>query len=141
LPFRYRGSRRESAVAQLFSLGISALWTFCMDKYQSYRKLLNAQTEAAITQTLLDELRSGRIANALELLEQQLDSSILSVHRFIGEVEPAERTTTIAMLRKFRQYRLRHPRKTEAVFDSELQKDDLATHEMVRKILDETPDA
>ena len=26
LPFRYRGSRRESAVAQLFSLGVLASW-------------------------------------------------------------------------------------------------------------------
>jgi len=110
------------------------------DKYKKYLRLLDAQTEAAISQTLLDELRSGRIANALELLEQRLDTSVLLIHRFIGEVEPAERTITIGVLRKIRQYRMRHPRKTEAVFDSEAQ-EDVATHEKVGKLLDETPDA
>ncbi len=111
------------------------------DKSQSYRRLLNAETEAGITHALLECLRSGQIAEALELLEGRLDLSVLEIHRNVDKVEAAQHIGAIEILRKIGRYRLRHPRKTEAKLSEEGSEDDDSleqrTREKVRKILDE----
>jgi hypothetical protein len=112
------------------------------DKHQIYRKLTNALTEAGTAQTLLECLRSGLIAEALEILESQLDTSILNINRFIDKVEPAAHIRAVETLRRIGQYRLQHPRKTEAKLSEEESEDDDSARqwvrEKVRKILEET---
>lgn len=81
--------------------------------------LLNAQGEALTARILLDELRAGRLASALELLEQQLDTSVLAMQKFSESVEPSERESVLGTLRVLRDYRRRYPRKTEAVIEGD----------------------
>ena len=106
--------------------------------------LLNAQAEALAARIILDELRAGRIEVALELLEQRLDTSVLIVDKFADKVEPAQKTNAVASLRIVRQYRLRYPRKLEAVIGIKEEEDSLLEHqtqEKVKKILDKISDA
>jgi hypothetical protein len=113
-----------------------------MEKRDYHLMLLNAQADALSARILLDELRAGRTAVALELLEQRLDTSVLLVGRFAREVEPTKQASAIQSLRVVRQYRLRHPRKTEAVIEE--REDNLSgrqTQERVKNILDEISDA
>ena len=86
---------------------------------------------------LLDELRDGRLANALELLEQQLDTSVLAMQRFSESAGPSEREPVLGALRVLRDYRRRHPRKTEAVIEGDMKGLGLA-REKAQKILHET---
>ncbi len=79
--------------------------------------LLNAQAGALTARILLDELRAGRLANALELLEQQLDTNVLAMQKFSESAGPSERQPVLGTLRILRDYRRRHPRKTEAVIE------------------------
>jgi hypothetical protein len=99
--------------------------------------LLNAKGEALITRILLDELRAGRSANALELLEERLDTSVLMIDRFAQKGGPTERELVTATLRVVRDYRLRHPRKTEASIE-DIEDDGTLGHaqDKVRVILD-----
>jgi len=99
--------------------------------------LLNAQAEALAARILLDELRAGRLANALELLEQQLDTSVLAIQKFSESAGPSEREPVLETLRVLREYRRRHPRKTEAVIEGDGDGLRLA-RETAQKILHDT---
>ena len=99
--------------------------------------MLNAQGEALSARILLDELRGGGLANALELLEQQLDTSVLAMQRFSEPAGPSEREAVLGTLRILRDYRRRHPRKTEAVIEGDVEGLRLAREE-AQKILHET---
>jgi hypothetical protein len=79
--------------------------------------LLNSEAEVLVTRILLDELRAGRVANALELLEQRIDAGVMMIHGFSKNAEPAEHERVAGTLRIIREYRQRHPRKTEAVME------------------------
>lgn len=108
----------------------------------SHLMLLHAQAEALTARILLDELRAGRIATALELLEQQMDTSVLMIDGFARKAEPTQQASAVESLRVIRQYRSRYPRKPEAVIEeaaNSLSK--RQTHDKVKKILDEIPDA
>jgi hypothetical protein len=76
--------------------------------------LLAAQAEALVARILLDELRAGRTSNALELLEQQLDTNLLILERQLKNAEEAERSQISAVLKIIQDYRARYPRKNAA---------------------------
>lgn len=74
----------------------------------------SAQADALSARILLEELRAGRLPNALELLEQQLDTNILILERLTKETDEPDRQSITEVLKVVRDYRARHPRKTEA---------------------------
>jgi hypothetical protein len=76
--------------------------------------LLNAEAEALAARIVLDELRAGRLANALELLEQTLDTGVLAIDSLGRRLGAVEHERAAASLRVLRDYRQRHPRKPEA---------------------------
>jgi hypothetical protein len=90
-----------------------------MNERDRHLMLLNAQAEALTARILLDELRAGRSANALELLERQLDTGVLAMQKFSESAGPSEREPVLRTLRVLRDYRRRHPRKTEAVIEGD----------------------
>ena len=133
-----RESSRESAGASKLEI-MSA--SPDIKKRESYRILLNAQAEALTARILLDELRAGHLAMALELLEMRLDTSVLKVNCFAHKVDSAQKTNAIEVLRIVRRYRLRRPRKTEAIIGEP--EDSLwkcQAQEKVKEILDGIPD-
>ncbi len=79
--------------------------------------LLNAEAEALAARILLDELRAGRLATAMELLEQTVDSGVVAIDSLGQKLGSAEREQAAAALRVLRDYRQRHPRKREAHID------------------------
>ena len=100
--------------------------------------LLGAKGEALAARIVLDELRAGRLANALELLEQALDTAVLAIDSFSQKLGPAERKLAAATLRVLRDYRQRHPRKSEAAIEGIDETDLHRTQMRVLKILNET---
>jgi hypothetical protein len=112
-----------------------------MEKHDYPLMLLNAQADALSARILLDELRMGSIAVALELLERRLDTSILMIDGFARKIGAAQQGSAVESLKVVREYRLRHPRKTEAIIEEE--EDNLSkqqAQEKVKKILNEIPD-
>ncbi len=82
----------------------------------------------AISTTLLalESLRVNETGRALELLEIQLDASILTMNRLASGTEAAEREAVQALLQRARDYRRAYPRRTEAELN------DLASGLLVR---------
>ena len=107
-----------------------------MNNREHHHLLFRAQADALATRIVLDELRAGRLPNALELLEQHLDTSVLTLHRFAQDADTSGRQQATDSLRNVRDYRRRHPRKTEAAIDDT--PSTLQTQKRVQEILDET---
>ena len=80
-----------------------------------YHNLLRAQADAAEARILLTELRDGRVTNALELLETQMDTAIIQIDQSLAKVPGPERDTALAILQLLKEYRTTHPRQQEAV--------------------------
>ena len=101
---------------------------------------LISEAEVLHARILLDELRAGRIANALELLELRVDVGIMMIHGFSKGAESAELERVAGTLRLIREYRQRYPRKTEAVIEGveETAIDSDQRREKVRSILYES---
>jgi hypothetical protein len=89
--------------------------------------LLGAQSDALAAKIVLTELREGRATNALELLEQQIDSSIIMIDCSLSKVSGPEREAALGTLRSLKAYRAARPRQREAVIP------DIDNEEMVRK--------
>ena len=53
---------------------------------QHSRILLGAQSDALAAKIVLSELREGRVTNALELLEQQIDSATIIIDGSLPKV-------------------------------------------------------
>jgi hypothetical protein len=77
-------------------------------------ELLAALSKAAVTQLALESLRSKDTAQALELLELDLDATVLTLGRLAKEVTPTDRDRVTATLQQIRAYRRTHPRRVEA---------------------------
>lgn len=77
-------------------------------------ELLAVLSKVARTQLALESLRDKEIARALELLELDLDASVISLARLAEEVAPAERERVTQTLQQIRAYRDAHPRRSEA---------------------------
>lgn len=78
--------------------------------------LLYAQGDALYAKNVLIELRDGHLTNALELLEMQIDTSIIMIDHSLSNVSGAGREQALGTLRSLKAYREAYPRKREAVF-------------------------
>ena len=77
--------------------------------------LLHAQSEALQAKIVLTELRDGRLTNATELLEMQIDTSVIMIDHALSKVSGPEREAALGTLRSLKTYREAHPRQREAV--------------------------
>lgn len=85
--------------------------------------LLRAQSDALEAKIALTELRDGRSTNALELLEMQIDSSIIMIDHSLSKVSGPEREAALGTLRSLKAYREAHPRQREAAIQDADKKD------------------
>ena len=76
--------------------------------------LLRAQSDALQARIVLTELRDGRLTNAMELLEMQMDTSIIMIDHSLSNVSGPEREAALGTLRSLKDYREAHPRQREA---------------------------
>lgn len=76
--------------------------------------ILNTETDALQAKTVLTELREGRRTNALELLEMQIDTSVLMVNQSLTNLSGSDRDAAMSTLRLLTAYREAYPRKQEA---------------------------
>ena len=93
-------------------------------------ELLKVLSKAAMTQLALENIRAKDTARALELLELDLDTSVISLANLAKEAAPAERERLADALRQIRAYRHAHPRRTESDLGS------LANGLLVRAVLE-----
>ena len=104
-------------IAMLFLLAALAGCSRKSDNSR-YDRLLRAQSDALEAKIVLTELRDGRLTNALELLEMQIDTSIIMIDHSLPSVSDAERETALGALRSLKAYREAHPRQREAVIEA-----------------------
>ncbi len=76
--------------------------------------LLQTLSNVSATQLALEGLRANEVPRTLELLELNLDASVLALNRLTKTCDGAEREQVIATLRQIRAYRQAYPRRTEA---------------------------
>jgi hypothetical protein len=77
--------------------------------------LLHAQSEALQARIVLTELHDGHLTNALELLEMQIDTSVIMIDHSLTNLSGSEREAALGTLRVLKAYREAHPRQQEAV--------------------------
>lgn len=77
-------------------------------------ELLAASSRVAITQLALESLRANDTGRSLELLELDLDASILAPANLARKGSTDERKRVAELLERIRDYRRAHPRRTEA---------------------------
>jgi hypothetical protein len=77
--------------------------------------ILHAETDALYAKTVLTALRDGQQTNALELLEMQIDTSVIMIDHSLTNLSGSERESALGTLRIFKAYREAHPRQQEAV--------------------------
>lgn len=84
--------------------------------------LLHAQSDALEAKIVLTQLREAHLTNALELLEMQIDTSVIMIDHSLTNLSGAEREEALGTLRSLKAYREAHPRQQEAVIqDAEKQ--------------------
>ena len=81
-------------------------------------ELLSVLSMVAATQLALESLRCKDTARALELLEVDLDASVLALAGLSEQVTSADREHVTAALGRIRVYRRAHPRRAEADLSS-----------------------
>lgn len=77
-------------------------------------QLLEVLAKVSTTQLVLESLRANSTGRALELLEIDLDASILALSILGKELDGAERERITSTLQQIRVYRRLHPRRVEA---------------------------
>ena len=96
--------------------------------------LLGARADALEAKIVLTELRAGRFTNALELLEAQIDISIIKIDASLAKVTGPEREAALGTLQSLKAYRAAHPRQREAVIPDGMTAEEKARiEEMTRK--------
>lgn len=94
-----------------------------------------------VAQFALESLRAKDISRALEILELELDRSVLNLHAHGKECDPIEREQVVSALREIRAYRQAHPRRMEsdlgAVANGVLGRSIEISKERIGEILDE----
>ena len=104
-------------------------------------RLIVVATEAASITGALDNLRKNRLGEALEALEQQLDTATVMLDEVARQVEDDNRERAIQTLRLIRDYRRLQPRRSEidmSKFDRALVQEVYNLQERARRILDGT---
>jgi hypothetical protein len=81
-------------------------------------ELLKVMSTAGMTQLALESLRAGDTSRALEVLELELDASVVALGRLAKVAEHGDRDRATAILKMIRQYRYSHPRRLEADFSA-----------------------
>ncbi len=76
--------------------------------------LLRTLSKTCATQLALESLRANNVPRALELLELDLDASVLALNSLANTCDGTEREQVIAIMRQVRAYRQAHPRRIEA---------------------------
>ena len=104
-------------------------------------ELLEVLGRVSTTQLALESLRANGTDRALELLEMDLDVSILALNRLSKEVDPIKRERVASTLKQIRAYRRAHPRRVEAdlsaLANGLVVRAARPAQERIRKILDE----
>ena len=104
-------------------------------------ELLEILSKVSTTQLALESLRANSTGRALELLEIDLDASVLALNRLAKEADPTQRERVTSTLHQIRAYRRVHPRRAEAdlgtIANGVLVRAARAAQERARKILDE----
>jgi hypothetical protein len=77
-------------------------------------ELMAVLSKVGMTKLALESLRANDTARALELLELDLDASVVRLARLAKEVGPDERERATDFLQLVCAYRRDHPRRTEA---------------------------
>jgi hypothetical protein len=77
--------------------------------------VLHAEADALYAKTVLTALRDGQQTNALELLEMQIDTSVIMIDHSLTNLSGPEREQALGTLRSLKAYREAHPRQQEAV--------------------------
>jgi hypothetical protein len=77
--------------------------------------LLHAQSDALQAKIILTQLRDGHLTNALELLEMQIDTSVIMIDHSLPSLSGPQRDEALGTLRSLKAYREAHPRQQEAV--------------------------
>jgi len=77
-------------------------------------QLLEVLAKVSTTQLALESLRANSTSRALELLEMDLDASILALARLAKQIDATERERINSTLQQIRAYRRLHPRRAEA---------------------------
>ena len=77
--------------------------------------LLYAEADALCAKDVLTELRDGHSTNALEMLEMQIDSSVIIIDHSLTNLSGWERDSALGTLRVLKTYREAHPRQREAI--------------------------
>ena len=77
--------------------------------------LLHAESDALQAKIVLTQLRDGHLTNALELLEMQIDTSVIMIDHSLTNLSGPEHEQALGTLRSLKAYREAHPRQQEAV--------------------------
>lgn len=77
-------------------------------------RIAAAITEAASSMSVLYLLRGSRVAQAMELLEQQLDAGVVRLHSLAERLPPRDREYIMETLRSIRDYRHLYPKRPSA---------------------------
>lgn len=85
--------------------------------------IFHAETDALYAKGVLTELREGHRTNALELLEMQIDTSVIMIDQSLTNLSGTERDGAMSTLRLLKAYREAYPRKQEAVIPGSDKKD------------------
>jgi CheY-like chemotaxis protein len=75
--------------------------------------MTTAVTAASGVTTVLYLLRGSRVAQAVELLEQQLDAAVVSLNMLTSQVSPPDRKHIMDALRSIRDYRHQYQEKRD----------------------------
>jgi hypothetical protein len=76
--------------------------------------ILHAEADALQAKIVLIELREGHRTNALELLESQIDTSVIMLDQSLTNLSGTERDSALGTLRLLKAYREAYPRQQEA---------------------------
>ena len=63
--------------------------------------------------TVLKELRSNKVSNAVEFLEFSMDCKLSVIGNKLGIVDPSTRELVLRILKQIKDYRKQHPRKAQ----------------------------
>lgn len=84
-----------------------------LNQYLSAMITTQHSSDGGMTVAILERLRSGRTAEAIELLEWQLDGAVTGLGASLAATPRAERPpSALSNLKSARQYRAKFPRKT-----------------------------
>jgi hypothetical protein len=86
------------------------------DQYARSGLALREGAHALELSIILSDLREGRVTNAMELLEQRLDTAVIALGTSMPKIDTTEQQRAQGVLHAVKGYRMKYPRQREAVF-------------------------